>query len=195
MPVASDPGLLGLPAFIVGTVALALVQIGVVPIGTTGASLPILLTATSAGLFLATYWAASAGQSMVAGVYGIFGGFYLSYAALVLGLIHNWFGITLPAVVATQKVFGNPPGDQAQAAAQQDPPDGVGEPVRAKVRAAPAHHQRRGHHRGSRPPAADPDGRDALPPGGGEITVGTCPRVTRLTSETLCPARGSHARD
>jgi uncharacterized protein len=105
VPVASDPGLLGLPAFIVGAVALALVQIGVVPIGTTGASLPILLTATSAGLFLATYWAATAGQSMVAGVYGIFGGFYLSYAALVLGLIHNWFGITLPAVVATQKVF------------------------------------------------------------------------------------------
>jgi succinate-acetate transporter protein len=30
---------------------------------------------------------------MVAGVFGLFCGFWLSYAALVLGLTHNWFAI------------------------------------------------------------------------------------------------------
>ena len=100
-----DPGLLGLPSFIVGAVALGLVQIGVVPAGATGAALPILLAATSIGLLVATIWAAAAGQGAVAGVYGIFTGFYLSYAVLVLGLAHNWFGIAPAAVTDTQKLF------------------------------------------------------------------------------------------
>ncbi len=105
VPRGGDPGLLGLPSFIVGAVALGLVQIGVVPAGTTGAALPILLAATSIGLLVATIWAAVVGQSAVAGVYGIFTGFYLSYAVLVLGLTHNWFGIAPAAVTDTQKLF------------------------------------------------------------------------------------------
>ena len=102
---AGDPALLGLPSFIVGAVALALVFIGVVPAGTTGAALPIVLAATSTGLFLAATWAAVIGQSAVAGINGTFGGLYLSYAVLVLGLTHNWFGIAPAAVVASQKLF------------------------------------------------------------------------------------------
>lgn len=102
---AGDPGLLGLPSFIVGAVALGLVQIGVVPTGMSGASLPIILAATSIGLLIATIWAAVLGQSAVAGVYGIFTGFFLSYAVLVLGLVHNWFGITPAAIADTQKLF------------------------------------------------------------------------------------------
>jgi succinate-acetate transporter protein len=38
-------------------------------------------------------WSAFLGQTMVAGVFGLFCGFWLSYAALVLGLNHNWFAI------------------------------------------------------------------------------------------------------
>ena len=71
----------------------------------TGASLPILLAATSIGLLVATIWAAVVGQGAVAGVYGIFTGFYLSYAVLVLGLAHNWFGIAPAAIADTQKLF------------------------------------------------------------------------------------------
>ena len=56
-------------------------------------------------MFLATVWAAAIGQSAVAGIYGIFGGFYLSYAALVLGLTHNWFGITPASILSTEKLF------------------------------------------------------------------------------------------
>ncbi len=100
-----DPGLIGLPSFIVGAIALGLVLIGVVPTGTTGASVPIILAATSIGLMIATVWAAILGQGAVAGIYGIFTGFYLSYAVLVLGLVHNWFGITPAAIAGTQKLF------------------------------------------------------------------------------------------
>jgi len=41
----------------------------------------------------------------VAAVFGIFGTFWLSYAVLVLGLDHNWFAITVAAVLATVKLF------------------------------------------------------------------------------------------
>jgi len=41
----------------------------------------------------------------VAGIFGIFGTFWLSYAVLVLGLAHNWFAIAPTAVLATVKLF------------------------------------------------------------------------------------------
>ena len=104
-PLASDPGMLGLPSFIVGAVAIGLVAIGVLPNAPTTAALPILLAAASIGLFLATVWSAVTRQSAAAGIYGIFGGFYLSYAVLELGLIHGWFGIAPVSFVDTEKVF------------------------------------------------------------------------------------------
>ena len=104
-PLAGDPAMLGLPSFIVGSVALGLVLVGVVPATAVGASLPIILAATSVGLLVAAIWSAAIGQSAVASIFGIFAGFWLSYAVLVLGLIHNWFGITPLAAVNTQKLF------------------------------------------------------------------------------------------
>jgi len=104
-PLAGDPAILGLPSFIVGSVAFGLGLVGVVPAAAAGAPLAIILAATSIGLFIAAIWAAALGQSAVASVFGIFGGFWLSYAVLVLGLVHNWFGIPAPAAVATQKLF------------------------------------------------------------------------------------------
>ncbi|HEV3382650.1 MAG TPA: GPR1/FUN34/YaaH family transporter [Trebonia sp.] len=102
---AGDPAALGLPCFIVGSVALGLALVGVVPPTAVGAALPIILTATSIGLFLATIWSASLGQTAVASVFGIFGGFWLSYAVLVLGLHHNWFGVSIFQVQATEELF------------------------------------------------------------------------------------------
>ncbi len=103
-PLTAEPAMLALPSFIVGAVAFAMVLIGVVPAGVVGASLPIVLAA-SLGLFLATIWSARIGQSAPAGIYGIVGSFFLSYAILVLGLTHNWFGITPAAAADTQKLF------------------------------------------------------------------------------------------
>jgi len=104
-PLAGDPAILGLPSFIVGAVALGMVFIGVVPATATGASLSIIIGATSIGLFVAAVWSAVTGQNAAAGIYGIFSGLYLSYAVLGLGLMHNWFGIAPTAVADTEKLF------------------------------------------------------------------------------------------
>ena len=104
-PIAGNPAMLGLPSFIAGSVALGLGLAGVVPAGVLGAPLAIILAATALGLLLAAIWAAAIGQTAVAGIFGIFGTFWLSYGVLVLGLDHNWFAITVTAVLATVKLF------------------------------------------------------------------------------------------
>jgi succinate-acetate transporter protein len=104
-PLAGDPAMLGLSSFIVGSIALGLGLVGVVPVGVLGAPLAIILAATALGLLLAAIWAAAVGQSAVGAVFGIFGTFWLSYGALVLGLDHNWFAIAPTAVLATVKLF------------------------------------------------------------------------------------------
>src|SRR5262249_18217844 len=104
-PLAGDPAMLGLPSFIVGSVALGLALVGVVPGTAVGAPLAIILAATAVGLFIAAIWAAAIGQSAVASVFGIFCGFWLSYAVLAVGPLLGWSGITPLAVIATQKLF------------------------------------------------------------------------------------------
>ncbi len=104
-PLIGDPTALGLPCFIAGSVSLGLALVGVVPASSVGAALPIILTATSIGLFLATIWSASLGQTAVASVFGIFAGFWLSYAVLVIGLTHNWFGVAPASAQAAQELF------------------------------------------------------------------------------------------
>jgi succinate-acetate transporter protein len=103
--VIGDPALIGLPSFIVGSVALGLVLVGYVPAAAVGASLPIIVAATGLGLAIAAVWAAAVGQSAVAGVFGIFAGFWLSYGMLVLGLTHNWFGIVAADALHTQGLY------------------------------------------------------------------------------------------
>jgi len=104
-PLAGDPLSLGLPSFIIGSVALGMVLIGFVsPLGT-GASLPIILAATALGLLISTLWAIAVGQSAVALVLGVFAGFWLSYAFLILGLTHGWFGVGLADVKASTELF------------------------------------------------------------------------------------------
>jgi len=80
-----DPSILGLPSFVVGAVALSLATVGYVPPAAVGAALPIILGATGLGLLITTVWCAYLGQSFVACVFGVFTGFWFSYAALVLG--------------------------------------------------------------------------------------------------------------
>lgn len=100
-----NPALVGVPTFLVGSIALALVLTGYVPAAATGASIPIILAATGVGQLVAAIWAANLAQNAVAAIFGIFSGFWVSYAALVLGLTNNWFGITAEDAVGTQKLF------------------------------------------------------------------------------------------
>jgi uncharacterized protein len=79
--------------------------VGYVPADAVGASIPIIFAATGIGLTLSTVWCAAVGQSVVASIFAIFAGFWLSYAVLVLGLTHNWFAISAAAAVHTQGLF------------------------------------------------------------------------------------------
>lgn len=88
-----DPSVLGLPIFVAGSVALGLALVGYVPPAAAASALPIIFAATGVGLLVAAIWAAALGQTLVACIFGLFSGFWWSYAALVLGLNHNWFAI------------------------------------------------------------------------------------------------------
>lgn len=101
----ADPALVGLPTFMVGSIGLALVDVGFAPATAAGAAIPLIMVGAGLGSLVALLWAARLGQGAVAGVYAIFTGFWLSYAALVLGLTHNWFGIAPAGVNRTQEVF------------------------------------------------------------------------------------------
>jgi uncharacterized protein len=100
-----DPAILGLPIFAAGSVALGLALVGYVPAAAVGSVLPIVLAATGLGLVIATIWSASVGQTMVAGVFGLFAGFWLSYAVLLLGLNHDWFAIPAANVNRSIELF------------------------------------------------------------------------------------------
>jgi uncharacterized protein len=102
---AGNPAALGVPIFVAGSVALALVLVGYVPPSAVGASIPIIGAGTGIGLLISTIWSAAEGQTAVAGIFGLFAGFWLSYATLVLGLTHGWFAISASAAVHTQGLF------------------------------------------------------------------------------------------
>jgi hypothetical protein len=102
---AGDPAVIGVPTFVVGSIALGMTLVGYVPPAAAGAPLAIILAATGLGQLIAAVWSAALGQSPVAAIFGIFAGFWLSYAVLVMGLTHNWFGIATSAAVATQALF------------------------------------------------------------------------------------------
>ena len=97
--------MLGLPSFVVGSIALGLQLVGYVDATVSGAPLGIILAATGVGLLVSSVWAAYLGQTFVAGVFGIFAGFWLSYSALILGLQHNWFLIPPEAVTDAVVAF------------------------------------------------------------------------------------------
>jgi succinate-acetate transporter protein len=102
---AGDPSILGLPIFAAGSIALGLTLIGLVSDAAAGTPVAIIFAATGIGLLISTVWAIRVGQTMVASVFGLFAGFWLSYAALVLGLTHNWYLVPAGDLADTQLIF------------------------------------------------------------------------------------------
>jgi succinate-acetate transporter protein len=100
---AGDPLVFGLAVFVIGAVALGLQLLDYVTAG--GSVLPIIMAASGLGLLVATFWAIRLGQTFVASVLGIFAAFWFSYAILLLGLTHNWFGIPPEEVIASIRMF------------------------------------------------------------------------------------------
>jgi uncharacterized protein len=101
-----DPAVLGLLVFSAGGTVLGVSLLGYVSAAAQGGSvMPIILAATGLGVFITTLWSAMLGQTFVAAVFGAFTGFWWSYAVLVLGLAHNWFGIPASQITHTVAQF------------------------------------------------------------------------------------------
>ena len=111
-----DPLVLGLPLIAVGAIALGLQLVGFVNVNSNGSPLAVLIGASGIGLLLTTAWAASlrsapvsspwaAGISLPATVLGTLAAFFLSYATLVLGLVHGWLGVSPGDVQHTVALF------------------------------------------------------------------------------------------
>lgn len=94
-PPGADPILLGVPSAVIGVLALGLFLLGYAPNGAAGAVIP-LFVALGIGLFIAARWAIGLGAGPVAGIFGLFGAFFLSFSLLFVGFVHNWYG-THPA--------------------------------------------------------------------------------------------------
>ncbi|MCK9930580.1 GPR1/FUN34/YaaH family transporter [Frankia sp. Mgl5] len=104
-PVRGNPSVIGVPSFIAGAVGLALVDTGWIEAAATGAAIPVIMTATSLGLLVATVWAVALGQSAPASLFAVFTGFFASYAAFVLGLGHNWYNIPVDQVAKATELW------------------------------------------------------------------------------------------
>jgi uncharacterized protein len=89
---ASNPVLLGMPCFIIGTAALGMLLVGYNSGGAMAALLSIFVLSSGAGLLVAAIWAIRVCAGPVASVFGIFQGFFFTFATLQFGLAHNWFG-------------------------------------------------------------------------------------------------------
>ncbi len=101
-PPAGDPVPLGLLVFALGSTVLGISLLGYVPLAVQGNTImPIVYAATGLGLLVTTVWAVALGQTFVATVLGAFACFWISYAALVLGLTHNWYGIPPASILHT----------------------------------------------------------------------------------------------
>jgi succinate-acetate transporter protein len=102
---AGDPAILGLPIFVAGSLALAFTLVGYVSPASIGTPIAIIMAGTGLGLLLATVWAIALGQTLVAAIFGLFAGFWLSYGTLVLGLTHGWFAVPAEDVTHTVATF------------------------------------------------------------------------------------------
>lgn len=102
---AGDPTMIGLPTFVLGSIALGLGLTGYLPATASAGALPIIMLSTGVGTFIAMIWSIRLGASVLACVFGLFSGFWLSYATLILGLTHGWFAIPAEDVTQTVSAF------------------------------------------------------------------------------------------
>ena len=97
------PLILGLPVFALASVALGMGLIGA-PAGIAVVA-PIFIFVSGLYQFVTTGWAIILGQSLVAAIFGLFSGFWLSFAALMIGTHHGWYGIPPADLAASQELF------------------------------------------------------------------------------------------
>lgn len=92
---AANPALVGVPTFVIGAVSLGLYLVGFTGSSTALVGMvPILFMCTGIGQLIATAWAVKTGAGPQAAIFGIFAGFWLSFAVLATALGNDWFGPT-----------------------------------------------------------------------------------------------------
>jgi hypothetical protein len=102
---AGNPSLVALPTFLVGGITLGLWLVGYLPPALPGGVISAVFFAAGIGVFASGLWAARLGQSAVAGIFGVFGAFWMSFGFLVFGLVNGLFGVsTTDATAAAGQV-------------------------------------------------------------------------------------------
>jgi succinate-acetate transporter protein len=113
---SGDPLVLGLPLIAVGAFALGLQLVGYVNVSSNGSPIALLIGASGIGLLVATAWSGrisqlpasspwARGNSLPTTVLGVLASFFISYSALVLGLVHGWFAVQPTEVQHTVALF------------------------------------------------------------------------------------------
>ncbi|MGH9447696.1 MAG: GPR1/FUN34/YaaH family transporter [Terriglobia bacterium] len=86
-----DPLTLGLPVFAVASLALGMGCLGK-PSGLAVVA-PLIILTTGIFQVITTVWAIIRGQSIVALIFALFSGFWLTLGCVLIGTQHGWFGI------------------------------------------------------------------------------------------------------
>ena len=87
----NNPVLLGIPSFVLGGIPLALFLLGYQDGAIAGLMVNIILV-SGMGLLISAIWAIKLGAGAVGAIFGLFSSFWLSFALLLLGTTHGWFG-------------------------------------------------------------------------------------------------------
>jgi uncharacterized protein len=101
----ANPGLLGLPCFVVGGLSLALYLLGYLPAAGLGTLVPIVMAVPGLGLLVAAIWCAREGQSAVGAIFGTFAAFWISYGLLVFGLVSGVLKVDAASAGPAQGTF------------------------------------------------------------------------------------------
>jgi succinate-acetate transporter protein len=96
-----SPLVLGAPLLALASVAFGLSLINYASINS---AIPILVVA-GAGLIAAAAWSFTSGEAAAGGIYAIFSGYWLSYCALLIGIIYHWYGIAPAQEPAAVELF------------------------------------------------------------------------------------------
>ena len=106
-PVAppGNPALLGLPTFLPSGITLGLWLVGYLDTATNaGGMIPITFFSAGVFLLIAAVWASRLSQNAVAGIFGTFSAFWLSFAFLLLAIVNGWLGLSKDAAVAATQI-------------------------------------------------------------------------------------------
>ncbi|MGH8117581.1 MAG: GPR1/FUN34/YaaH family transporter [Rhodanobacteraceae bacterium] len=98
-----DPLMLGLPVFAVASLALGMGLMGI-PAGLAIVA-PLIIITTGIFQIVATGWAILLGQSLVAAIFGLFSGLWMTLGFILIGTTHGWYGVSAGDMMAAEQLI------------------------------------------------------------------------------------------